>query len=227
MSQFTSPEQKFAAMSDEELFNVKEFWGNEHDFYKPEKEKRLKAKEQLKAEQQRIEQERLERIKERKGALPYSDALAQEICERIAIGELLINICLDEHLPTLRRCNQWLQDNVDFKALYDSAINDRLSVFEEELILIADDVKNDFRTVLKNGREKRVADPEQIARARLRIEVRFKWLKALRPARWGDTSTLNVKSQDEFDTSSLSQENLEKEIADIERKSFISRGKAA
>jgi hypothetical protein len=32
-------------------------------------------------------------------------------------------------------------------------------------------------------------------------------------------STLNVKSQDEFDTSNLSAEELEKQIADIERKS--------
>src|SRR5690348_12536138 len=82
--------------------------------------------------------------------------------------------------------------------------NDRLSVFEEEVIKIADDMNHDFRTVIKNGREKRVADPDMVARARLRIEVRFKHLKAGRPAKWGDVSTLNVKSQDEFDTSNLS-----------------------
>ena len=95
------------------------------------------------------------------------------------------------------------------------------------MVQIADDMKNDFRTVLKNGKEKRVADPDMVARARLRIEVRFKHLKAGMPQKWGETSTLNVKSVDGFETSNLSQDELEKEIADIEHKSFISRGKAA
>jgi hypothetical protein len=169
------------------------------------------------------ERERLQKVAQLKAALSYSDGLAQEICERIAIGELLINICLDEHLPTMRNCNQWLRDNTDFKALYDSAVQDRLNVFEEEVLKIADDMRNDYKTVIKGGQEKRVPDQEQIARAKLRIDVRFKHLKALRPQRWGETSTLITKSGDDFDTASMSPEELEKQIADIERKSRPSR----
>jgi hypothetical protein len=136
---------------------------------------------------------------------------------------LLINICSDEHLPTMRRCNQWLRERPEFQQLYQSAINDRLNIFEEEVIKIADDMRHDFRTVIKNGVEKRIPDPEQIARARLRIEVRFKHLKALRPQRWGEISTLNVKNQDDFDPASFSAEELEKQIADIEAKSRPAR----
>jgi hypothetical protein len=166
------------------------------------------------------ERARLQRVAEEKEALPYSDRLAQEICERIAVGELLINICADsEHLPTMRRCNQWLRENLEFDQLYQSAISDRLNVFEEEVIKIADDMKHDFKTVVKNGQEKRVPDPEIVARAKLRIEVRFKHLKAGRPQRWGDISTLITKSADPFDTSNLSAEELERQISDIERKS--------
>jgi hypothetical protein len=112
------------------------------------------------------ERERLQKVAKEKEALPYSDALAQEICERIAIGELLINICLDEHLPTMRRCNAWLRDHSEFQQLYQSAINDRLNIFEEQVIQIADDMKHDFKTVIKNGREKRVADPEMVAKVK-------------------------------------------------------------
>ena len=65
-----------------------------------------------------------------------------------------------------------------------------------------------------------------VARARLRIEVRFKHLKAGRPQKWGDVSTLNVKSANEFDTSNLSAEELEAQIAQIEHKSHISRKEA-
>jgi hypothetical protein len=169
------------------------------------------------------ERERLQKVAQLKEALPYSDQLAQEICERVAIGELLINICLNEHLPTMRRCNQWLREYPEFSALYQSAVNDRLSVFEEEVIQIADDMRHDFKTVIRNGHEKRVADPEMVARARLRIEVRFKHLKALRPQRWGEVSTLITKGADDFDTSSMSADELERQIADIERKSRISK----
>jgi hypothetical protein len=162
-------------------------------------------------------------VTNRKEALPYSDELAQEICERIAVGELLIDVCLDEHLPTLRRTNQWLREHPEFNQLYQSAINDRLNIFEEEVIKIADDMRRDFRTVIKNGIEKRVPDPEMVARAKLKIDVRLRWLKAMRPQRWGDTHTLITKN-DEFDTANLSQELLEKEIATIERKTRIVRG---
>ena len=130
---------------------------------------------------------------------------------------------MEEHLPTLRRCNQWLNENPEFKDLYQSAINDRLNVFEEEVIKIADDMRHDFRTVIKNGQEKRVPDPEMVARAKLRIDVRFRWLKAMRPACWADTSTLITKSADEFDPANMSAESLEAAIADIENRSRVAK----
>jgi hypothetical protein len=178
-----------------------------------EEQLRLKAELEIKAQ-------RTARTKEQnklKESLPYSDQLAQEICERIAVGELLINICDDEHLPTMRRTNQWLREHTEFQQLYQSAINDRLSVFEEQVIQIADDMRRDFKTVVKNGLEKRVPDPEMVARARIRIEVRFRHLKAGRPQKWGDSSTLTVKNADPFDTANISAEELERQIADIEK----------
>ena len=222
MSDFMNAEQHFAAMPDDMLFRpVGSMPQDVMGALNAERAKRTKIKD---AERLIIEQKELERLKsiqQRKDALSFSDELATEICERISVGELLINICLDEHLPTMRRCNQWLRDSPEFNQLYQSAINDRLSVFEEEVLKIADDMKHDFRTVIKNGQEKRVRDPEQIARARLRIEVRFKWLKALRPQRWGEVSTLNVKNHDDFDPANFNPDELERQIADIEHKSRV------
>jgi hypothetical protein len=165
------------------------------------------------------EQARLKSTQQLKEALPYSDALAQELCERVAVGELCICICEDEHMPTMRRCNQWMRQNIEFAQLYQSAINDRLSVFEEQVIQIADDMRHDFRTVIKNGQVKRVPDPDMVARARIRIEVRFRHLRALRPSKWGDSTTIITKSTD--DTSDLSADQLEAEIAALENKGRI------
>jgi hypothetical protein len=107
----------------------------------------------------------------------------------------------------------------------DMAKNDRLSIFEEDTVFIADSMKDDFKTVIKNGKEKRVADPEMVARAKLRIEVRFKHLKAGRPQKqkWGDVSTLITKSDDPNDAANLSAEELEKRIADLDTKGRIFR----
>jgi hypothetical protein len=166
-------------------------------------------------------EKRLREIARNKEALPYSDQLAQEICERIAVGELLINICEDGHLPAMRRAHQWMHEHTEFAQLYQSAINDRLKVFEEEVIKIADDMRHDFRTVIKNGLEKRIPDPDMVARAKLRIDVRFRHLKAGLPSKWGDSTTIITKSTD--DTSNLSAEQLEAEIASFEKKSRVTR----
>jgi terminase small subunit-like protein len=93
-------------------------------------------------DQERAQNEQSEKL--RKATLPYSEPIAQEICERISSGELLINVCNDEHMPTVRRVTQWLGENNDFAALHKESINDRLTIFEEEVIKIADDAAPEF-----------------------------------------------------------------------------------
>ena len=156
-----------------------------------------------------------------KSALPYSEALAQEICERISCGELLICICSDDHFPTMRRCKQWLNEHEDFYSLYKESLNDRLDIFEEQVIQIADDASRDFKEVTRNGRTMKVLDGEAIARAKLRVEVRFRHLKAGRPEKWGDVSTLNVNSKDAFDASNLTTDELERKLAELDLKDRI------
>jgi hypothetical protein len=179
-----------------------------------------------KIDAQEAEHKRQRAILNNKSTLPYADALAQEICERISCGELLINICLDEHIPTMRRINQWLREHDDFNAIYKESLNDRLNIFEEQVIQIADDASRDFREVVRNGVKVRVLDGEAIARAKLRVEVRFRHLKAGRPQKWGDSTTLNVKSEDKLDASNLSTEELEAKIAAYEEKSRTVRSAA-
>jgi hypothetical protein len=213
---------RFEVMSDRDLFAPGPMYPEELPVLQAEREKRLRAKEQ---ERQGIEQERLERIRQRnalKDALSFSDELATEICERIASGELLTVMCLDEHMPTVRRVNSWLREHTDFKALYDQSLQDRLNIFEEQIIQIPDEASRDFDVVKSKGSERRVLDPGKLQAAKLRVEVRRMHLKALRPQRWADVSTLITKS-DDFDTSGMSAEELERQIADIEHKSRVTR----
>jgi hypothetical protein len=108
-----------------------------HDIDDDEFERRQKIVEEVIAEEK--EKRRREASNKKRNELPFSEPLAIEICERVSSGELLINICQVEHLPTVRRVTQWLRENSDFSLLYKDSISDRWTIFEEEVIKIADD----------------------------------------------------------------------------------------
>jgi hypothetical protein len=189
---------------------------------------RLKKQQKMDAAIERSNKEKADAIarelyKEQlkiKDKIEYTEELATEICERISAGELLINICRDSHMPTVRRCSAWLKSEVDFQALYNMAIADRLTIFEEEVISIADDAARDMKEIQKSGKTIRVQDAEVIARAKLRVEVRFRHLKAGRPGKWGDSTTLITKSEDE-NIAEMPLSELEKKIAELEHKDRV------
>jgi hypothetical protein len=222
-----SAAERFAAMSDETLFGTTMVWEGEGEALKAERDKRKKRidAERLKIEQERlrVEREQLECTKQRKDGLAYSDMLATEIVERIASGDLCTVICLDDHMPTVRRCNQWLREHSEFKLLFEQSLQDRLSIFEEQIIQIPDEAARDFDVVKVKGTEKRVLDPARITSAKLRVEVRRLHLIAGRPNKWGSSTTLITKSDDGFDPANLSADQLESEIAALEQKSRITR----
>jgi hypothetical protein len=220
-----------ARLTDQEFYSHSPQGFAQCDIYNAENKKRRKAREELveqqetrerqakDREQQRIDQERQAALNRRKDALQFSDALASEICERISAGELVTVICDNlDHMPTVRRCNMWLRLHPEFAALYEQSLQDRLAIFEEQLIQIPDEAARDLDVITDKKGTRRVQDPAKVTMAKLRVEVRRLHLKAGRPQKWGDTSTLITKSEDPFDPSNLSAEELERRIAELERK---------
>jgi hypothetical protein len=159
-----------------------------------------------------------QREQARKEQIPFSEALVTEICDRVAGGELLALICKEHEMPTTRMVIQWKKEHREFALLYDEAIRDRLDIFEDDLLIIADDSKQDIKTITKGSKTTKVLDGEVISRAKLRVDVRKAHLKAYRPERWGEQSTLNVNNYDAMDPNNMSQEELEKALADLEFK---------
>jgi hypothetical protein len=175
-------------------------------------------------EKERQAEERAARIKAAKERVTYSDKLANEICERISSGELLTVICNDPHLPTARNAILWLKQHSDFNALYQLALMDRLSIFEDQNIEFADKLSEKPQRAIASSSKEKIQFRDPVQKAKLQIEVRMKHLRALRPQRWADTSTLNVKNDDAFDFSNLSSEEIERRIAEIENKERIVKG---
>jgi hypothetical protein len=113
-----------------------------------------------------------------------------------------------------------MKEHSDFKALYDDAINDRLSIFEDEVVTIPDEAAKDFEEITqRDGSTRGILDPTKISAAKLRTEVRFCHLRACKPQKLGEQSTIITKNSD--DCADMTLEELELKIGELAKKDDI------
>ncbi len=125
--------------------------------------------------------------KKRKTGRPslYTEALAAEICRRLAEGETLRSLCRDPTMPDKATVLRWLADKkkTDFREQYVYAREMQADALFDEALEIADDASGDW-TEDKDG--KKVVDHENIQRSRLRVDAR-KWAAGkMAPKKYGD-----------------------------------------
>lgn len=117
----------------------------------------------------------------------YTEAIANEICERLAAGQTLRTICKDDHIPAESTVRWWvITDREGFSAHYTRARDLGLDAIAEELFDIADDGTNDWMTVGREGAEYQVENKEVTNRSKLRVETRKWYLSKLAPKRYGE-----------------------------------------
>lgn len=107
----------------------------------------------------------------------YSDELATTICARIASGESVRSICLDDDMPVKSTVMLWLIDGEHqfFSDQYAKARQIQAETLADELFDIADDGTNDWmKRTGKDGEEAYILNGEAVARSRLRVDTR-KW----------------------------------------------------
>ncbi len=115
----------------------------------------------------------------------YSDALAAEICRRLAEGETQRTVCREKEMPDKATVLRWLadKDKADFRERYVYAREMQADALFDEALEIADDASGDW-TEDKDG--KKVVDHENIQRSRLRVDTR-KWAAGkMAPKKYGD-----------------------------------------
>ena len=128
----------------------------------------------------------------------YSEAIAQEICERLASGEGLKRICRDDHMPGEVSVRRWALDPLHpFSALYARAREVQLWGYVDEIVEISDDSRNDYIARLnKSGESASVLNTENVQRSRLRSDNR-KWiLSKLLPKTFGDRIATEMTGKD-------------------------------
>lgn len=113
----------------------------------------------------------------------FTQQVADAICERIADGESLRAICLDDDMPGKATVFRWLAADKAFQDQYARARETQADTLFDEILSISDDGTNDsYKDEDGNPR----TDHDVIARSRLRVDAR-KWMAGkLRPKVYGD-----------------------------------------
>jgi hypothetical protein len=127
------------------------------------------------------------------GVTTYTREVAALICQRMADGESLRQICRDESMPCLSTVLKWSREIPEFSQHYAQAREALLEHWAEEINEIADDGSNDWvRRETAQGRVEIVVDAEHIARSRLRVDTRKWLLSKLLPKRFGDSTEVTL-----------------------------------
>ncbi len=129
----------------------------------------------------------------------FTQEIADQICERIASGEILVNVCNDESLPTARTVFRWLADPLrsEFCQQYAHAKEVQLERMADEILSIADDSSADITTRYnEKGDPYEVTDHDHINRSRLRVDSRKWLLSKLIPKKYGDATLLKHADPD-------------------------------
>lgn len=110
----------------------------------------------------------------------FTPELGVLICQRIADGESLSQICEDPAFPTRSTVQRHLRDNADFREAYRVAQVDRMHVFADEIVSIADE------PLPADLPDEKGALAAFVQKQRLRVDAR-KWVASkLAPKTFGD-----------------------------------------
>lgn len=116
----------------------------------------------------------------------YTQDLADEICEQLAMGISMRTIASDEKMPAMSTLFKWLREIDEFSEQYAKAKQESADAMAEDVIYIADTpVMGEIRTIRPDGSIE-VKQDEMLGHRRLQIDTR-KWLMAkMKPKKYGD-----------------------------------------
>lgn len=117
-----------------------------------------------------------------------TQALCDEICERIANGEPLRVICRDEHMPSWSAVYQWINADPDFASRIARARELGFDAIAEDTIELID--KEPERCDTQFGDK---VDPGHVQWTKNRVEQRLKLLAKWSPKKYGDKLEIDAK----------------------------------
>lgn len=141
----------------------------------------------------------------------YTQEIANEICERIAQGEPLRQICRDEHMPGWVAVYDWLHKYADFSERFARARDLGFDAIAEETLDISDDARNDWMEKQGKDAEGYQLNGEHVQRSKLRVETRLKLLAKWSPKKYGDKQQVELSGH--LATSNMTEDEIRAELA--------------
>lgn len=127
---------------------------------------------------------------------PFSQAVADTICERLSNGESLISICGDKGFPSRPTIIEWTKRDPEFGLQYARAREHQAEYFVDELTLIADDGRNDFMMKARERGDDFIdVNREHLERSKTRIATRQWVIERILSNKYGPKPQVVVNNQ--------------------------------
>lgn len=132
----------------------------------------------------------------------YSLETATIICNRLADGESLRAICVDDDMPDKSTVFRWLIANDPFRDQYARAREAQAEHLVDEILEISDDGTNDWmarRSEAEKGAGVEsgwVLNGEHVQRSRLRIDARKWFASKVAPKKYGEKIETTLQGGD-------------------------------
>lgn len=123
----------------------------------------------------------MDAVKKRGRKSTSSDAVKDEICQRIGEGEPLRQICREKGMPAWRTVYDWMEVDPDFAARFARARDIGFDAIAQDTIELIDERPE--RTLTEHGDK---VDPGHVQWQKNRVEQRMKLLAKWDPRRYGD-----------------------------------------
>lgn len=127
----------------------------------------------------------------------YTEELASKICDGIASGVSLVQICRQDGMPHEMTVLRWVHDTVtdvpsEFRMRFLRAREIGTHHMAHECLEIADDSSGDIKYVGREGEEREALDSEFVARSKLRIDTRMKLMGMWNKRDYGDKKAVEL-----------------------------------
>ena len=143
-------------------------------------------------------------------ASTYTEAVAEEICQRLANGEPLRQICRDARMPHWNTVYDWMAKDETLSGRIAHAREIGFDAIAEEALEIADTPQEGVRTESGKDGVKEVRE-DMLGHRKLQIETRLKLLAKWSPKRYGDKQDIHLTGH--LALADMSEEEIRAEIA--------------
>ena len=116
----------------------------------------------------------------------YDEPLTHEICERIANGEPLRQICREEGMPAWTTVYKWINANPEFRERFARARDLGHDAIAEEALEIADTPLTGEELEIADDGKTKVKRADMLGHRKLQIETRLKLLAKWNPKKYGE-----------------------------------------